>query len=51
MKIIKTGSRPTEIKEFKCEVCGTIFEADNTEYKNDECKCPICFNVAQTNKD
>lgn len=48
MKIIKAGVTPTEIKEFKCERCGTIFEADNTEYdKKGECVCPT-YNLFKT---
>lgn len=43
MKIIKEGTVKTIV--FECDGCGCVFEADNTEYKEDwrtpkpECEC------------
>ena len=41
MKIIKKGLSDVEVerlnrkpRQFTCEVCGCVFEADNTEYKH-----------------
>lgn len=54
MKIIKEGKIPIETKQFTCNYCGTIFEAEQNEYKSCgqlayfydgiefECKCPVC---------
>lgn len=58
MRIIRKGRIPTEetqnIVRFECNYCGTIFEANGTEYTTTttrnfdktktECsiKCPIC---------
>lgn len=59
MKILKKGLSDVEverlnrkIRQFTCDVCGCVFEADNTEYKHnydqyegDEwwtCDCPNC---------
>lgn len=58
MKIIKQGdlNKLKRIKRFKCEHCGCVFEADNTEYVHKfsqrencdwyEIKCPTCGNFA-----
>lgn len=49
MKIIKEGNLKTIV--FKCDKCGCVFEADDTEYKEDwrtpkpECECPTCHRI------
>ena len=60
MKIIKRGEIPNKIKRFTCRYCGTIFEADNTEYRCADqlaylydgisayCECPVCGKTADT---
>lgn len=52
MKILKKGETTTPVVKFKCRNCGTIFEADNTEYEKKfdprdnefycACDCPTC---------
>ena len=53
MRIIKNGNleKPKQIKRFKCDNCGCVFEAEKGEYKymllprNDViygCECPYC---------
>ena len=50
MRIIKEGVKPDSNVRFKCDKCGTIFEADDTEYSivpfctyhQYQCSCPIC---------
>lgn len=50
MKIIKKGEYKPIVFYFKCDICGTIFEAakDETKIMFDRneyvymCKCPIC---------
>lgn len=52
MKIFKEGNLELlkQIRRFKCEKCGCIFEADGTEYETDSqhhhiyytCDCPCC---------
>lgn len=51
MRIIKEGVKPDSNVRFECDRCGTIFEADNTEYSfipfstyqhYYQCSCPIC---------
>lgn len=32
MRIIKEGVKPDSNVRFECDRCGTIFEADDTEY-------------------
>lgn len=58
MLVIKAGdlNRFKKIKRFECNICGCIFEADNTEYKptpalasqrgegDYRCVCPFCKN-------
>ena len=58
MKIIKRGEIPNQVRRFTCRYCGTIFEADNTEYRRADqlayihdgisayCKCPVCGQIA-----
>ena len=58
MKIIKRGEIPDYTKRFTCETCGTIFEADQGEYKGCsqlaylhdgllyQCECPVCKKTA-----
>ena len=53
MKIIKNGNleKSKQIKRFKCDNCGCVFEVEKGEYKymcsprNEDvykCKCPYC---------
>lgn len=51
MRIIKEGVKPDSNVRFECDKCGTIFEADDTEYSfvplgtyqhYYQCSCPIC---------
>lgn len=54
MKIIKRGKKPTNIKRFECNNCGTVLEAGPQEYETlhdyreqtliYSIKCPICDN-------
>lgn len=58
MKIIKRGEIPNIAKRFTCKYCGTVFEAENGEYKGAsqmaymmdgieyEATCPICNRTA-----
>ena len=58
MKIIKRGKVPVHTKQFTCDYCGTVFEAEKGEYKGCgqiaymhdgllyQCKCPICGEMA-----
>ena len=57
MKIIKRGNPKPKTRKFTCDYCGTIFIADNTEYKEASqmeclegikatCKCPVCGKIA-----
>lgn len=50
MKILVDGNLK-KVKIFRCNTCGCVFEADNSEYKYSraqynqsyyECKCPCC---------
>jgi hypothetical protein len=34
MKIIKQGRIPAYTKQFTCDNCGTVFEAEEGEYKS-----------------
>lgn len=50
MRIIKKGVKPDWEVCFECPTCGTIFEANESEYgverystdKHFYCNCPIC---------
>ena len=50
MRIIKKGIKPDWEVRFECSVCGTVFEANDSEFgverfSTDEhfyCGCPIC---------
>lgn len=58
MKILKYGQIPRRTKQFTCKKCGTVFLADETEYRCADqlavmhdgitayCKCPVCGNEA-----
>lgn len=58
MRIIKQGTIPTYTKQFTCNNCGTVFEAEMGEYKHCgqmaymhdgliyECECPVCRKMA-----
>lgn len=60
MKILYRGEIPKKPKQFTCKYCGTVFEAEASEYKAADqiawihdgisayCKCPICCKVAYT---
>lgn len=51
MRIIEHGSLSNKIKQFSCEYCGCIFEANYNEYDYMDlgfggltpiCRCPEC---------
>ena len=57
MRIIKRGKIPVYTKQFTCDNCGTVFEAENDEYKSCGqmaymdgllymCQCPVCGKMA-----
>lgn len=54
MRIIKKGVKPDSNVRFECDNCGTIFEANDTEYSfvpfctyqhHYQCSCPICSTI------
>lgn len=54
MRVIKEGIKPDSNVRFECDRCGTIFEADDTEYSfvplrtyqhYYQCSCPICSTI------
>lgn len=54
MKIIRRGHIQSKTKRFSCFHCGTVFEAEEGEYRNADqvayvcegivayCSCPVC---------
>lgn len=60
MKIIKKGKKPNNVKNFKCNNCGTVLQAEPQEYEiiHDyreqtliySIKCPICDNYIMINE-